>query len=416
MTTENASITDNIFSGLKVVDLASFIAGPGAAVILSDFGADVIKVEPPKGDIWRMANKFPPQPLAKDAYQWHLNNRNKRGLVLDLKSPNAGKILERLVKWADVMIVNTPHQARKKLKLEYDDIVQWNSRLIYADLTGYGEKGPDADLPGFDITAYWSRSGLLSLTRDAGAPPTLPFSGSGDSPTAVGLFAAIVTGLYRRERTGNGCYVTTSLLAEGVWSASVAIQAALCEAKFSPQHDRKNPANAAMNVYKSSDDIWFVLVVTPDKLPAVVEGIGRPEVLRDPRFADPTKLAANMGQLTAIVDEIFTAQPMAHWREVFDKAHVPYGLVRDPYDVIKDPQLSENGIVVSLAGAGGNLKSTISSPIQVHGVTKVPAKRAPELGEHNEEILKELGFDAKEIGDFRTSGTLGKPQENVKGT
>ena len=152
-------ITDNIFSGLKVVDLASFIAGPGAAVILSDFGADVIKVEPPNGDLWRMANKIPPQPLAKDAYPWHLNNRNKRGLALDLKSPNAGKILERLVKWADVLIVNTPHPARKKLKLEYEDVAQWNSGLIYADLTGYGEKGPDANLPGFDVTAYWSRSG-----------------------------------------------------------------------------------------------------------------------------------------------------------------------------------------------------------------------------------------------------------------
>jgi crotonobetainyl-CoA:carnitine CoA-transferase CaiB-like acyl-CoA transferase len=410
-------ITDNIFSGLKVVDLASFIAGPGAAVILSDFGADVIKVEPPKGDLWRMANKVPPQPLAKDAYPWHLNNRNKRGLALDLKSPDAGKILERLVKWADVLIVNTPHQARKKLKLEYDDIAQWNSRLIYADLTGYGEKGPDADLPGFDITAYWSRSGLLSLTRDAGAPPTLPFAGTGDSPTAVGLFAAIVMGLYRRERTGKGSYVTTSLLAEGVWSASVAIQAALCEAKFSPQHDRKNPANAAMNVYKSSDDIWFVLVVTSDKLQAVAEGIGRTDLLSDPRFADPAQLAVNMGQLTAIVDEIFSAQSMAHWREVFDKAHITYGLVRDPSEVIKDPQLSENGIIIPLEGAGGNLKTTISSPIQVHGVTKVAAKRAPEIGEHNEEILKELGFDPKEIDSFRTSGTLGgKPKEPAKGT
>ena len=107
-------------------------------------------------------NKFPPQPLAKDAYAWHLNNRNKRGLAIDLKSPDAGTILERLVKWADVLIVNTPHPARKKLKLEYEDVAQWNSRLIYADLTGYGEKGPDADLPGFDVTAYWSRSGLLS--------------------------------------------------------------------------------------------------------------------------------------------------------------------------------------------------------------------------------------------------------------
>ena len=416
MGTENTMTTDNIFSGLKVVDLASFIAGPGAAVILSDFGADVIKVEPPNGDLWRMANKIPPQPLAKDAYPWHLNNRNKRGLALDLKSPNAGKILERLVKWADVLIVNTPHPARKKLKLEYEDVAQWNSGLIYADLTGYGEKGPDANLPGFDVTAYWSRSGLLSLTRDAGAPPTWPFAGTGDSPTAVGLFAAIVMGLYRRERTGKGSYVTTSLLAEGIWSASVAIQAALCEAKFSPQHDRKNPANAAMNLYKSSDDIWFLLVVTPDKIPAVAEGIGRTDLLRDPRFADPAKLAVNMGELTAIVDEIFSAQPMVHWREVFDKARITYGLVRDPSEVIKDPQLNENGIVVPLEGAGGNLKTTISSPIQVHGVTKVAAKRGPELGEHNEEILKELGFDAKEIDSFRTSGTLGgKPKEPAKG-
>ena len=159
-----------------------------------------------------------------------------------------------------------------------------------------------------------------------------------------------------------------------------------------------------------------MLVVTPDKIPEVATGIGRADLLEDPRFADPSKLAANMSQLTAIVDEIFSAQPMAHWREVFDKAHITYGLVRDPHDVIKDPQLSENGIVVPLTGAGGNLKSTISSPIQVHGVTKVPAKRAPELGEHSEEILKELGFDEKEISMFRTSGTLGKPKEVVRGT
>jgi crotonobetainyl-CoA:carnitine CoA-transferase CaiB-like acyl-CoA transferase len=408
-------ITDNIFSGLKVVDLSSFVAGPGAAVILSDFGADVIKVEPPKGESWRIWNKVQGYvPLAKEPYPWHLNNRNKRGLALDLKTPDAGKILERLVKWADVLIVNIRHLARKKLKLEYDDVVQWNSRLIYADLTGYGEKGPDANLPGADVTSYWSRSGLLSLMHDAGGSPTLPFFGTGDSPTAVGLFAAIVTGLYRRERTGKGSYVTTSLLAEGVWSASVAIQAALCEAKFAPQHDRKNPANAAMNIYKSSDDIWFLLVVSPEKIPAFAEGIGRPDLLKDPRFADLAKLTTNMGQLTAILDEIFSAQPMAHWREVFDKANITYGMVQNPHDVIKDPQLIENGIVVPLAGAGGNLKNTISSPIQVHGVTKVPAKRAPELGEHNEEILKELGFDMKEIDSFRMSGTLGKPKEPGK--
>jgi formyl-CoA transferase len=397
---------DNIFSGLKVVDFASFIAGPSAAVILSDFGADVIKVEPPSGDLWRHGHEIPPQPQAKDAYPFQLANRNKRSITLDLKSPGAQSVLERLVKWADVFIVNTPHPARKKLKLEYEDVVQWNPRLIYADLTGFGEKGPDATLPGFDITAYWARSGLLSMTRDAGSPPTWPVAGSGDNATAVGLYAAIVTALYRRERTGKGSYVTTSLLAEGVWSASVFIQAALCEANFFGLHDRAHPANAALNVYRASDGTWFVLIVMPDKLAAVAKAIGRTDLLTDPRFSDPAKLMANMPQLTAILDQIFSSQPMSHWYEVFNGVHVTFGAVREPKEVVNDPQVRANDIVVPLEGAGGKLTSTISSPIQVHGFSKVPAKRAPEIGEHNEEVLKELGFDAKGIDGLRASGAI----------
>src|SRR5712672_3844761 len=404
--------SDNIFSGLKVVDLASFIAGPSAAVILSDFGADVIKVEPPNGDLWRHGHQIPPQPQAKDAYPWHLANRNKRGITLDLKSPSASQVLEKLVKWADVLIVNTPHHARKKLKLEYDDVGQWNSRLIYADVTGFGENGPDANLPGFDITSYWARSGLLSMTRDAGAPPTWPVAGSGDNATAVGLYSAIVTALYRRERTGKGSYVTTSLLAEGIWSASVSIQGALCDAKFFGLHDRKNPANAALNVYRAADDTWFVLLVTPDKVPAVAKAIGRADLLTDPRFS-PANLVANMPQLAAILDEVFGAQPMAHWYEVFNGIHVTFGAVRDPQEVVEDPQLRANDIVVPLEGAGGKLTSTISSPIQVHGVAKVPARRAPDLGEHNEEVLKQLGFSANEIDGLRASGTVPKAKERA---
>ena len=165
-----------------------------------------------------------------------------------------------------MLIVNTPHPARKRLKLEYEDVAAWNPRLIYADLTGFGEKGPDAEPPGFDITAYWARSGLLSLTRDAGAPPTWPVAGSGDHATAVGLYSAIVMGLYRRERTGKGSYVTTSLLAEGIWAAGVSIQAALCDAKFFALHDRKNPPNAAMNVYRASDDTLVRAPRHADKL------------------------------------------------------------------------------------------------------------------------------------------------------
>ena len=404
--------SDNIFSGLKVVDFATYVAAPGAAVILSDFGADVIKVEPPSGDPWRNGHKIVPQPAADQPYQWHLANRNKRSIALDLKSPSAQHVLQQLATWADVFLVNTPHPARKKLKLEYDDVVHWNPRLIYADLTGFGDKGPDADLPGFDITAYWARSGLLSMTRDAGAPPTWPVGGSGDNATALGLYSAIVTTLYRRERTGKGAYVTTSLLAEGVWSASVSIQAALVGAKFF-MHDRKHPASAALNVYRSADGTWFVLIVTPDKLAAVAKAIGRPDVLTDPRFSDPAKLIANMPELTAILDDLFATQPMAHWHEVFSSVHVTFGAVRGPQEVIDDPQLRANDVIVPLEGAGGKLTSTISNPIQVHGVGKVPARRAPALGEHTVDILRELGFDANAIDGLSASGAVPRANERA---
>ena len=398
--------TDNIFSGLKVVDLASFIAGPGAAVILSDYGADVIKVEPPTGDTWRIGYKLPPQPRSRDNYPWHLNNRNKRGLALDLKSPQAAEIVERLVRWADVLIVNTPHPARKKLKLEYEDVAQWNPRLVYADLTGYGEKGPDASLPGFDITAYWARSGLLSLTRDAGAPPTLPPTGSGDHATAVTLFSAIVTALYRRERTGKGSYVTTSLLAAGVWSCGVFVQGALSDATFFPQHDRLKPPNALINMYRASDDTWFVLVLTPDHWPSLAKAIGRQELLTDPRFGDPAKQSANAPELTSILDEVFRSQPISYWQQAFDQGHITYGVVHAPSEVVNDPQLRANDIVVPIEGAGEQVKFTVSSPLTVHGVSKVAARRAPELGEHNDELLQELGFSSHEIAQFRTGGAI----------
>jgi crotonobetainyl-CoA:carnitine CoA-transferase CaiB-like acyl-CoA transferase len=405
---------DKIFSGLKVVDLASFIAGPAAATILSDFGADVIKVEPPEGELWRNGHKIPPQPHSEEPYPFELANRNKRGVALNLKAATAQQVIERLAKWADVFIVNTPHPARKKLKLEYDDVAKWNPRLIYADLTGFGENGPDAALPGFDLTAFWARSGLLYMTRDAGSPPTWPAAGSGDNATAVCIYAAIATALYRRERTGKGSYVTTSLLAAGVWSASVFVQAALCGANFYGLHDRTHPANAALNVYRSSDDTWFVLVATPDKVPAVLKAIGREDILTDPRFSDPAKLEQSRPQLTAMLDEIFGSQPFSHWYEVFNNVHVPFGAVRGPQEVVSDPQLRANDIVVPLDGAGEKLTSTISSPIQVHGVSKVPARRAPEIGEHNNEVLRELGFGDDEIDGLITSSAIPSPQQVAK--
>jgi formyl-CoA transferase len=151
----------------------------------------------------------------------------------------------------------------------------------------------------------------------------------------------------------------------------------------------------------------------PDKVAAVAKAIGRADLLTDPRFSDPAKLAANMPQLTAILDEIFSAQPMAHWYEVFNGVHVTFGAVRGPQEVIDDPQLRLNEIVVPLEGAGGKLTSTISSPIQVHGIAKVPARRAPDIGEHNDEVLRQLGFDAAEIDGLRASGAISKAKERA---
>jgi formyl-CoA transferase len=173
-------------------------------------------------------------------------------------------------------------------------------------------------------------------------------------------------------------------------------------------HDRTHPANAAANVYRSADGTWFVLIVTPDKFAAVANAIGRPDLLTDPHFADPKQLVANMPKLTEIFDGVFGAEPMAHWHEVFSGVNVTFGEVRGPQEVINDPQLFANDIVVPLNGAGGQLTSTISSPIHIHGVAKTPAQRAPDLGEHTEQILSELGFDAKSIENLRDDGAIAK--------
>jgi formyl-CoA transferase len=222
----------------------------------------------------------------------------------------------------------------------------------------------------------------------------------------MGLYSAIVTGLYRRERTGEGCYVTTSLIGAGIWASALLVQAALCDAKFYPLHDRKNPPNATFNVYQTSDNRWFLIVMQPKDWPALPAAIGRPELLSDPRFADDAARAKNSGQLAAILDQVFAAQPLAHWHDVFERARITYGIVKTPAEVATDPQVLMNDIIVPIEGGGDHLTRTVSSPIKIHGVPKAKARRAPELGEHNDEVLRELGFSADQIEAFRTSATI----------
>lgn len=398
--------TESVFAGLKVLDTASFIAGPAAAVVLSDFGADVIKVEPPgKGDLQRMLGSVPPSPRAHANYSWQLANRNKRGMAIDLKSPGGTTILRRLVEWADVVITNFPHGTREKLHLGYEEVAGWNPRVIYADITGFGDAGPDALLPGFDVTAYWSRSGLLASTRDAGAPPTVPVFGSGDYMAAIGLYSAIVTALYQRERTGMGANVGTSLLAEGVWATGTLVAGALAGGKSFGLHDRTAPVNPLINPYRSADGQWFMLVASPPHWPGLAKAVGHPELLKDPRFADLEGFAKNSAVLTGLLDAEFRSQPLAHWKEVLDRERITYSVIQTPEETAKDPQLRANDIVVPLEGVSG-LEYTVNSPINLRGVSKVPAKRAPELGEHNDEVLADLGFSTEEIEALRADGAI----------
>jgi crotonobetainyl-CoA:carnitine CoA-transferase CaiB-like acyl-CoA transferase len=403
MTTQT---TQSVFTGLKVVELASFIAAPAAATMLSDFGADVIKVEAPgMGDPQRLLSSVLPSPPALGNYSWHLANRNKRGMSINLKSEGGTQILKRLVEWADVVITNFPHGTREGLHLGYDEVSSWNPRIIYADITGFGDAGPDARLPGFDLTAFWSRSGLLASTRDAGAPPTSPPWGSGDYTTAVAIYAAITTALYHRERTGRGANVGTSLLATGVWATGTLVSAALAGAKPYELNDRTAPVNALTNPYQSGDGRWIMLAARRSAWPVLAKAIGRPDLLSDPRFSDAEAVSQHAAELAGLLDAEFRALPLAHWEEVLDKARVPYGVIQTPEEAAEDPQLRAAGIVVPIEGAR-DLEYTVNNPITLRGLARVPSRRAPERGEHNAEILEQLGFSVDDINQLQATGAI----------
>lgn len=404
------SDASNIFSGLKVVDFASFIAGPAAATILSDFGADVIKVEPPgMGDPYRYFTTVPPNPVSDVNYAWQLTNRNKRSLALNLKAAQSREVVERLVRWADVVVVNFPPRVKAGLGLNYEALAPLNPRLIYADITGYGSRGPEADNPGFDITAYWARSGLMEVTHDAGSPPTLPVPGIGDHATATTLYASIVTALYSREKTGKGTHVSTSLVANGIWAAGAWVEGALNGGHFFSQHDRETPPNALLNPYQTSDNRWILIVAAQQKdWGGFIQAIGQPQLASDPRFADARKRLENSADLVKILDPMFASRPLAHWKKVLTEGRVIFGVVQNAVEIINDPQLEANEIVVPLEGTSNAKARTVSSPIEIRGFPKTKPRIAPGLGEHNAEVLKSLDFSAEAIAQLVQSGALGE--------
>ncbi|MGW4982562.1 CaiB/BaiF CoA transferase family protein [Streptomyces mirabilis] len=394
-----------LLEGLHVVDLASFIAGPAAATVLGDFGADVVKVEPPHtGDAYRSLSRIPPNPQVEGVnYPWQLDNRNKRSLALDLKSPSARPVLESLVRWADVLVTNFPPRTREKLGLEYDALAPLNPRLVYADVTGFGEEGPDAHLPGFDVTAYWARSGLMDLTRQRDVAPATNAFGSGDHSTAITLFAGIMTALYRREKTGQGARVTASLLAEGAWAASMWLQAVLVGAKPPRPIDRSDPPNALVNMYRTADDRWIVLgFANEDKqVPLFLKAIGHPEAAENPHYADTPSRRAHAAEIVAVLDKTFATRSLAEWREVLDAAGLTYGVAQTLEECAQDPQLLANRVFVPIDDGSDDPHLTVDSPVRLDQEQKVRPGPAPDLGEHTESVLHDLGFDAAGIEELR---------------
>ena len=396
-----------IFDGLKVLDCASFIAAPAAATVLSDFGADVIKIEPPvSGDPFRNLPNLPGYPHSEHNYAWLLEARNKKSLALDLTKPEAQAVLYRLVAESDVFITNMPPQVREKLGITYDHLAHLNDRLIYASFTGYGEKGEEANKPGFDSNAYWARSGLMDLVRaDQHTTPARSVAGMGDHPCAMAFYGAIVTALYKRERTGKGSHVSSNLMANGVWAASVLAQAKLVGAKFGERRPRERALNAVTNHYQCKDGRWLILSLLNEERqwPTLMRCLEREDLVTDPRFATKKDRHARSLELIKIFDEIFAGKPLAEWRRILDGNGLVFGVVGILDDIPNDQQMIENEVLVPFEN---DTMLTVNSPIWVDGSRKVQPRKPPGIGEHSDEILRNAGYDEAAIQQLRSSGAV----------
>ncbi len=386
------------FAGLTVLDASSFIAGPAAATMLGDFGADVIKVESPDGgDTFRAFGSSPVIAPHEVNYCWELVSRNKRSIALDLKLEQGRDVFRRLVARADVLVTNFPFPVRARLGLRYADLAPLNPRLIYASLSGYGESGPDADRPGYDTTAYFARSGLIAATTVEGAPPSFSVPAQGDHPTGTALFAAIMMALLRRERTGKGAEVSTSLLGNGLWANGLVAQGVLLGGELPPRMPRTKPRTALPMSYLTADGRWMNLaVVNEDKdWPVFCRLVGRPDLAADPRFADTPTRRAHAADLMPILEAEFAKRTLEEWQALLRGSGITYGYINRVADAVNDPQAEAAGAIRPSANPA--MPRVIANPLRLDFAEQLPAGPAPALGQHTDEILREIGMDEAEI-------------------
>lgn len=394
---------EHFLEDLVVVDAATFLAGPGAATMLGDFGAKVIKIEPPSGDGYRgLVGRYPVP------YHWLLTSRNKESLALDLSKDSGQALLHQVIAKADVMTTNFMRSQLERYQLTYPTLKAINPRLVFGHITGYGDEGPEADRRAFDVTGWWARSGMMEFVRDPDQTPLMPAPGMGDHSTATALFGAIMSGLYKRERTDEGCHVSTSLAANGVWANGMALQGVAAGNDLAEHRQQAGWVNPLSAAYGCADGSYLVLTMinTAREYPQLCAALGHPEWLQDERFSDIRQAMRNRGDLQQMISDAFAQIDYAEAARRLDDEGITYSKVQTMSEVLVDPQLRAAGIVIETGDTQGDYELTISSPINMVGEVKKAPQRAPDIGANSLSVLRELDFDEDYIQSLIGAGIV----------
>ena len=396
--------------GIKVIDAASFIAAPLVSALMSDYGAEVIKIEPLTGDTYREAviggHVWPESEVD---WAFILENRNKRSLSIDLKSKEGQIIIKKLIQQSDVFITNLPKTPREKLGLTDIIVRKLNPKIIYASLTGYGENGPDSNRTALDSTAYFARSGLMdwSKTIDSEGIPPFPIPGGGDHPTGLSLFTSILLALMNKEKTGLGTSVSTSLLANGVWSNAMLIQAILSGHKPIDTFYWET-LSAMRNIYTLKDKSLFFMLLTNEEKhwEPFIQSFNLAFLNNNRKFNTKDNRQLNKKELKIILQEEFIKYTYEEVREKLISIGIVFTKIMKTENTIIDPQTNLNNMFMNIEGEDIEKLKLVSPPLNIENAPRKNATKAPKLGEHNIEILKELGYTIEEINILQNNKTI----------
>jgi crotonobetainyl-CoA:carnitine CoA-transferase CaiB-like acyl-CoA transferase len=384
--------------GLRVIELATYIAAPGAAGVMADWGADVIKIESPQGD--PMRRFFDTIGSDQDANPiFELDNRGKRSVVLDIRSKTGSDAAKALTKDADIFLTNVRPAALARAGLDYEALKAVNPRLIYCSLTGYGLEGPDADKPGMDVAAFWSRAGVGAITAPKGAEPFPIRTGMGDHITSLATVSAILAAVHERHRTGTGRLVETSLLRTGVYAIGSDMAIQLRFGKLASTRGRREAIQPLANFFKTRDGRWICLLARQGATDwrQIAVAVGRPDLPEDPRFATARLRRENTAALVDILDEAFGSMDYAQAKAALDAGDITWAPWQTPRDLVGDPQAQAAGCFVETPDGHGATFPAPAGPARFPGSRDGPRGPAPRLGEHTAAVLGEIGYSAEEI-------------------